>query len=196
MTRRRGAPRRRVAFTSCASRFLPRLAYLYCGATVPFLRQFPDWSDHGETRRMSGRVLVTGGAGFIGSHIAEAYLQDGWEVVVLDDLSRGHERNVPQGRAVRPGRHPLARGAEAAGHRASSTRSTITRPRSTSGSRSTSPPSTRASTSSGSSTCSRARVRAASSGWSSPAAAAWSTAIRRSSPRPRPRPSCRCRPMA
>jgi UDP-glucose 4-epimerase len=46
---------------------------------------------------MSGRVLVTGGAGFIGSHIAEAYLEDGWEVVVLDDLSRGHERNVPNG---------------------------------------------------------------------------------------------------
>jgi UDP-glucose 4-epimerase len=44
---------------------------------------------------MSGRVLVTGGAGFIGSHIAEAYLAQGWEVVVLDDLSRGNERNVP-----------------------------------------------------------------------------------------------------
>jgi UDP-glucose 4-epimerase len=46
---------------------------------------------------MSGRVLVTGGAGFIGSHIAEAYLSEGWEVVVLDDLSRGHEKNVPPG---------------------------------------------------------------------------------------------------
>ncbi len=46
---------------------------------------------------MSGRVLVTGGAGFIGSHISEAYLKEGWEVVVLDDLSRGHERNVPKG---------------------------------------------------------------------------------------------------
>ena len=45
---------------------------------------------------MSGRVLVTGGAGFIGSHVAEAYLSDGWEVVVLDDLSRGHEQNVPK----------------------------------------------------------------------------------------------------
>lgn len=45
---------------------------------------------------MSGRVLVTGGAGFIGSHIAEAYLKAGWDVVVLDDLSRGHERNVPK----------------------------------------------------------------------------------------------------
>jgi UDP-glucose 4-epimerase len=46
---------------------------------------------------MSGRVLVTGGAGFIGSHIAEAYLEAGWEVVVLDDLSRGHEHNIPKG---------------------------------------------------------------------------------------------------
>lgn len=46
---------------------------------------------------MKGRVLVTGGAGFIGSHIAEAYLRDGWEVVVLDDLSRGQESNVPRG---------------------------------------------------------------------------------------------------
>lgn len=45
---------------------------------------------------MSGRVLVTGGAGFIGSHIAEAYLRDGWEVTVVDDLSRGHESNVPK----------------------------------------------------------------------------------------------------
>jgi UDP-glucose 4-epimerase len=46
---------------------------------------------------MTRRVLVTGGAGFIGSHIAEAYLRDGWEVTVLDDLSRGHESNVPEG---------------------------------------------------------------------------------------------------
>jgi UDP-glucose 4-epimerase len=46
---------------------------------------------------MSGRVLVTGGAGFIGSHIAEMYLGAGWEVVVLDDLSRGHAHNVPAG---------------------------------------------------------------------------------------------------
>lgn len=45
---------------------------------------------------MNGRVLVTGGAGFIGSHIAEEYLSEGWDVVVLDDLSRGHERNVPK----------------------------------------------------------------------------------------------------
>jgi UDP-glucose 4-epimerase len=66
---------------------------------------------------MSGRVLVTGGAGFIGSHIAEAYLRDGWEVVVLDDLSRGHERNVPKGaRFVRADiRSPEARKTIASG---------------------------------------------------------------------------------
>lgn len=46
---------------------------------------------------MSGRVLVTGGAGFIGSHVCEAYLAAGWEVTALDDLSRGREANVPAG---------------------------------------------------------------------------------------------------
>jgi UDP-glucose 4-epimerase len=66
---------------------------------------------------MSGRVLVTGGAGFIGSHIAEAYLREGWEVVVLDDLSRGHERNIPKGaRFVRADiRSPEARKTVASG---------------------------------------------------------------------------------
>src|SRR3954462_3855424 len=83
---------------------------------------------------MSGRVLVTGGAGFIGSHIAEAYLRDGWEVVVLDDLSRGHERNIPKGaRFVRADiRSPEAGKTIAA---ANSMWSTITLPRSMSGSR-------------------------------------------------------------
>jgi UDP-glucose 4-epimerase len=41
------------------------------------------------------RVLVTGGAGFIGSHVADALLADGHEVVVVDDLSSGHRENVP-----------------------------------------------------------------------------------------------------
>jgi UDP-glucose 4-epimerase len=44
---------------------------------------------------MSGAVLVTGGAGFIGSHIAETYLAAGWSVTCLDDLSRGKEEQVP-----------------------------------------------------------------------------------------------------
>jgi UDP-glucose 4-epimerase len=41
--------------------------------------------------------LVTGGAGFIGSHVAEELLAAGHEVVVLDDLSGGFETNVPDG---------------------------------------------------------------------------------------------------
>lgn len=46
---------------------------------------------------MSGSVLITGGAGFIGSHIAEAYLAGGWSVTCLDDLSRGKQEQVPSG---------------------------------------------------------------------------------------------------
>ena len=40
-------------------------------------------------------VLVTGGAGYIGSHVAWALLDAGYDVVVLDDLSTGVRRNVP-----------------------------------------------------------------------------------------------------
>jgi UDP-glucose 4-epimerase len=43
------------------------------------------------------RLLVTGGAGYIGSIVAQQLLADGHEVVVLDDLSRGHRAAVPQG---------------------------------------------------------------------------------------------------
>ncbi|HEY5996450.1 MAG TPA: NAD-dependent epimerase/dehydratase family protein [Candidatus Deferrimicrobiaceae bacterium] len=42
------------------------------------------------------RIIVTGGAGFIGSHIAEAYLDAGHEVLVLDNLSTGKQENVPE----------------------------------------------------------------------------------------------------
>lgn len=40
------------------------------------------------------KILVTGGAGFIGSHIVDAYIKDGHSVVVIDDLSMGNLRNV------------------------------------------------------------------------------------------------------
>ena len=43
------------------------------------------------------RVLLTGGAGFIGSHVAEHLLARGHEVAVIDDLSTGRRENVPDG---------------------------------------------------------------------------------------------------
>lgn len=44
---------------------------------------------------MPKRFLVTGGCGFIGSHLSEALLADGASVVVLDDLSTGRRQNLP-----------------------------------------------------------------------------------------------------
>jgi UDP-glucose 4-epimerase len=44
---------------------------------------------------MSKTVLVTGGAGFIGSHIVDAHLEQGDEVLVIDDLSHGSRENLP-----------------------------------------------------------------------------------------------------
>lgn len=43
------------------------------------------------------KVLVTGCAGFIGSHVAQACLDQGWEVDGIDNLSNGHEEFVPAG---------------------------------------------------------------------------------------------------
>ena len=41
------------------------------------------------------RLLITGGAGFIGSNLADKALEAGWKVAVLDDLSSGRRENVP-----------------------------------------------------------------------------------------------------
>src|SRR3954464_10081802 len=47
--------------------------------------------------RSKGTVCVTGGAGFIGSHVADAFLAEGRRGLILDNLSGGKRENVPQG---------------------------------------------------------------------------------------------------
>jgi UDP-glucose 4-epimerase len=49
------------------------------------------------------RILVTGGAGFIGSHVADAMLEAGHSVMVVDDLSTGRRQNVPARAAFEQG---------------------------------------------------------------------------------------------
>jgi UDP-glucose 4-epimerase len=48
------------------------------------------------------RILVTGGAGFIGSHVAESYAAAGHDVLVVDSLVTGSRANVPAGVELRP----------------------------------------------------------------------------------------------
>ena len=43
------------------------------------------------------KILLTGGAGFIGSYVLRAYLQEGYEVTVVDDLTTGRREAVPDG---------------------------------------------------------------------------------------------------
>lgn len=46
---------------------------------------------------VKGTVCITGGAGFIGSHLADAFLGEGYRVLILDNLSGGRRENVPSG---------------------------------------------------------------------------------------------------
>jgi UDP-glucose 4-epimerase len=45
---------------------------------------------------MSPRALVTGGAGFIGSHVADLFIREGYDVEIIDDLSSGNRANLPE----------------------------------------------------------------------------------------------------
>jgi UDP-glucose 4-epimerase len=51
---------------------------------------------------MARRVLITGGAGFIGSTAADQFLAAGWDVAIVDDLSSGKRGNVPVGARFYP----------------------------------------------------------------------------------------------
>ncbi|MDG7005285.1 MAG: GDP-mannose 4,6-dehydratase [Nitrososphaerota archaeon] len=44
--------------------------------------------------RVTKRALVTGGAGFIGSHVVDRLLEEGYEVTAVDNLSEGHLENI------------------------------------------------------------------------------------------------------
>jgi UDP-glucose 4-epimerase len=48
---------------------------------------------------LNGRALVTGGAGFIGSHLVGRLMDEGWDVLVVDDLSSGHLDNLAEARS-------------------------------------------------------------------------------------------------
>ena len=49
----------------------------------------------------TGRALVTGGAGFLGSHLVDRLVKDGWRVLVVDDLSSGKLVNLAAARRTR-----------------------------------------------------------------------------------------------
>ena len=69
---------------------------------VLFIRNFENKKKR-ENLMKKERGLVTGGLGFIGSHVAERYLSLGHSVVIVDDLSTGFERNIPpEQSSIRP----------------------------------------------------------------------------------------------
>ena len=99
------------------------------------------------------RAVVTGGAGFIGSHVVDALLARGDEVVVVDSLAEGQARERPAARRPARPRHPRA--ARRPLRRVSSRRPSSTSPRRrTSASPSTTQSTTRRRTSSARSACS------------------------------------------
>jgi UDP-glucose 4-epimerase len=51
------------------------------------------WLQKGDDQLVN-RVLVTGGAGFIGSHLVDRLVREGFDVVVLDDLSSGRRESL------------------------------------------------------------------------------------------------------
>ena len=75
---------------------------------------------------MAERALVTGGAGFIGSHVVDSLVRDGYEVLVVDDLSAGDAsrlrgRRTPRAASTSPTPRRSRRPSTTSGRRPSST---------------------------------------------------------------------------
>lgn len=70
--------------------------HLYLTSTI-FITKFQIFFIKMDSKGKQPTSLVTGGAGFIGAHVAEHLLKQGHNVVVLDDLSGGFKDNVPEG---------------------------------------------------------------------------------------------------
>ncbi|MDA0803851.1 MAG: SDR family oxidoreductase [Planctomycetota bacterium] len=68
----------------------------------------PPQAQHAQRSLHGARCLVTGGAGFIGSHLTDALIERGAQVIVLDDLSNGFESNLKQ--SIDSGRLAFVRG--------------------------------------------------------------------------------------
>ena len=47
-----------------------------------------------DTEKLMPKILITGGAGFIGSHLVDAFIKRGYKVVVVDNLSTGRKKNL------------------------------------------------------------------------------------------------------
>lgn len=64
---------------------------------ICYLRQFQKTKilGSGGVKNMKRRAIVTGGAGFIGCHLTRRLLDEGWSVLVIDNLSSGYFHNIP-----------------------------------------------------------------------------------------------------
>src|SRR5215472_10836748 len=73
----------------------PKRAAAATNSSAPFGIETPCYYNRVLTTR---KILVTGGAGYIGSHTVRLLLKQGHDVTVVDNLSKGYRHNVPDGR--------------------------------------------------------------------------------------------------